>query len=381
LDIKLKNKRFYKYWLLSLAEVAAAALLTYMILVISNKILVYLYLNTKIQLINYIFKFWRIINANMLGNVSYIIIEILLFVGLYLLITYRKAKSLAAIIDQTEIMANGDLERQIEVNAKKDIKNLAENINNISRQLKEITVEERKAQQTKNDLITNVSHDLRTPLTSIMGYLEIIDTDKYKDEVKLRYYANIAFEKAKALNLLINDLFELTKMQNNTIKLDKADINLVELLGQVVAYFEYQFKSANMQSRINFSEDRLIINADAGKLVRAFENLLSNAIKYGQDGSYVDVTTKFEENMAVVQVINYGQSISSIDLPYIFDRFYRVEKSRNSNIGGSGLGLAITKNIIELHHGTISAYSNDNRTIFDIKLPVKLEFDMNFNYK
>ncbi|MFL0266854.1 sensor histidine kinase [Candidatus Clostridium radicumherbarum] len=373
----MKNKRFYKYWLSSLAEVAAAALLTYIILLTSNKVLVYLYLNTKIQLINYIFKFWRIINANMLGNVSYILIEIFLFVGLYLLITYRKTKSLEAIIDQTEIMANGDLDRLIEVNARGDIKNLAENINNISRQLKEITVEERKAQQTKNDLITNVSHDLRTPLTSIMGYLEIIDNDKYKDEVKLRYYANIAFEKAKALNLLINDLFELTKMQNNTIKLDKADINLVELLGQVVAYFEYQFKNANMQSRINFSEDRLIVNADAGKLVRAFENLLSNAIKYSQDGFYVDVTTKLEENMAVVQVINYGQSISSIDLPYIFDRFYRVEKSRNSNIGGSGLGLAITKNIVELHHGTISAYSNDNRTIFEIKLPVKLEFDMN----
>ena len=98
---------------------------------------------------------------------------------------------------------------------------------------------------------------------------------------------------------------------------------------------------------------------------------MSNAIKYGRDGFYVDVTTKMEENMAVVQVINYGQSISAIDLPYIFDRFYRVEKSRNSDIGGSGLGLAITKNIIELHEGTIKAYSDDNRTIFEVRLPVK----------
>jgi len=367
LDIKLKNKRFYKYWLSSLADVAAAGLLTYIIWVI----LYYLYIKTQIQLINYIFKFGKIIEDNMFGDADYIIIKVLLFVGLYFLITYRKAKSLAAIIDQTEIIANGDLDRLIEVNAKGDIKNLAENINNISMQLKEITVEERKAQQTKNDLITNVSHDLRTPLTSIMGYLEIIDTDKYEDEVKLRYYANIAFEKAKALNLLINDLFELTKMQNDTINLDKNDINLVELLGQVVAYFEYQFKNANMQSRINFSEDKLIVNADAGKLVRAFENLLSNAIKYGRDGFYIDVMTKIEENMAVVQVVNYGQSISSIDLPYIFDRFYRVEKSRNSDIGGSGLGLAITKNIIELHQGTIVAYSDEKRTIFEVRLPVK----------
>ena len=369
--IKLKNKRFYKYWLSSLSDVLGAAVLTYVILYISSKILIYLYMNTKIQLINYIFKFWRIINYDILGNYAHLIIETALFAGLYLLITYRKSESLAAIIDETEIMASGDLDRLIEVKSKGDIKNLVENINNISKQLKERTIEERKAQQTKNDLITNVSHDLRTPLTSIIGYLEIIDNDKYKDEVRLRYYVSIAFEKAKALNVLINDLFELTKMQNNTINLYKADINLVELLGQIVAGFEYQFKHADMQSRLDFSEDKLIVNADAGKLVRAFENLLSNAIKYGKDGFYVDVTTKLEENVAVVQVINYGQAIPSIDLPHIFDRFYRVEKSRSSDIGGSGLGLSITKNIIELHDGKISAYSNNDKTIFEVKLPVK----------
>ncbi len=118
-------------------------------------------------------------------------------------------------------------------------------------------------------------------------------------------------------------------------------------------------------------KDKLIVNADAGKLVRAFENLLSNAIKYGKDGYYVDVVTKLEENMAVIQIINYGQSIPTVDLPYIFDRFYRVEKSRNNKIGGSGLGLAITKNIIELHQGTISAYSDNDSTIFEVKLPAK----------
>ena len=204
-----------------------------------------------------------------------------------------------------------------------------------------------------------------------MGYLEIIDNDKYGDEVRLRYYANIAYEKSKSLNLLINDLFEFTKMQNNTINLEKNQINLVELLSQIVMYFEWQFKKSNMEARVDFSEDKLIVNADGGKLVRAFENLLSNAIKYGEDGHYVDIITKVEDEMAIVQIINYGQSIPEVDLPYIFDRFYRVEKSRNSNIGGSGLGLSITKSIIELHDGTISAYSDDYKTIFEVKLPIK----------
>ena len=334
----MKNKRVYKQLEIKLIDIAISAILTYFIVIIIK------------------------------GS---IIVALGLFTIFYLLIkTYRRNKSLENIINETEIMANGDLDRLINVEEEGDIKRLADNINSISKQLKDRTIEERKAQQTKTDLITNVSHDLRTPLTSIMGYLEIIDSDKYEDEVRLRYYANIAYEKSKSLNLLINDLFELTKMQNNTVNLDKKKINLVELLGQVVAYFECQFKNSDMESRVDFSEDKLIVKADAEKLVRAFENLLSNAIKYGKEGRYIDVITKLEDNMAVIQVINYGKFISSVDLPHIFDRFYRVEKSRNSDIGGSGLGLAITKNIIELHEGTIEAYSDNSKTIFEVRLPV-----------
>lgn len=367
----MRNKRFYKHWFLPLVDILIAGLLTYIIYAVCKKVVYEFYYMPQNGISSLMWDFWVNIRYRLFGTNAKFIMGILVFVVMYLVITYRKTRSLVAIIDETEIMASGDLNRLIEIKTSGDIRNLVKNINSISKQLKDVTLEERRAQNTKNDLITNVSHDLRTPLTSIMGYLEVIDTDKYKDEVELRYYANIAYEKAKSLSLLINDLFELTKMQNSTINLDKSDINLVELVGQVVAYFEYQFKSANMKSRINFSNDKLIVNADAEKLVRAFENLLSNAIKYGKDGFYVDVTTKIEEEMAVVQVINYGQSISAIDLPYIFDRFYRVEKSRNSNIGGSGLGLAITKNIIELHKGSISAYSDEERTIFEVRIPVK----------
>lgn len=351
-------------------DILIALLLTYIPLVTIKKILNYLYMNNKSDFVYYLWDLWRTIKYGIFGGYINIVIGLVIFFTTYLLITYRKTKSLVDIINETEIMANGDLDRVIQVNAKGDINTLAKNINSISKQLKDITISERNSQKTKNDLITNVSHDLRTPLTSIMGYLELVDTDQYKDEVTLRYYVSIAYEKCKGLNLLINDLFELTKMQNNTINLDKTHINVVDLLGQVVAYFEYQFKNANMEARISFSKDRLLINGDGGKLVRAIENLLSNAIKYGKDGHYVDITTKFEESMAVVQVINYGESIPSIDLPYIFDRFYRVEKSRSSDIGGSGLGLAITKNIIELHGGTIWAFSGENRTVFEVRLPV-----------
>lgn len=366
----MKNKRVLKFWLKSIGDLLISALLTYLVAIAAREVIILLYRYTNIRLINVMLDFWYILKYENIGQYIYLVVIIALFLATNYAITYNKNKSIVTIIEDTEIMAKGDLEKLIEVNAEGDMKNLANNINNISAQLKDIMLEERRAQKTKNDLITNVSHDLRTPLTSIIGYLELIDSDKYKDEVELRYYINIAYEKSKGLSLLINDLFELTKMQNSTITLEKSQINLVDLLGQLVAYFKYEFEKANMESRIDFSDDRLIVYGDARKLVRAFENLLSNSIKYGKDGHYIDVITRIENSMAVVQIVNYGEEIPSIDLPYIFDRFYRVEKSRNREIGGSGLGLAITKNIIELHNGSISASSNDNKTIFEVRLPL-----------
>lgn len=305
---------------------------------------------------------------NYIGDLIYIILILLISIPIYIIFMKKKIESISEIINTTNIMANGDLNQTIQVVSKDEVGQLGNNINSIVSQLRNITIEERRAQQTKADLITNVSHDLRTPLTSIIGYLGLIEDDRYKDEVELRYYTTIAYEKSKSLSILINDLFELTKMQNNTINLDKIDINLVELLGQIAEQFKYEFKQNNIKERIDFSEDKLIINADANKLVRVFENLISNGIKYGKDGGYIDIVTRKQDNMAIVQIINYGEQIPSSDLPHIFERFYRVEKSRNRNDGGSGLGLAIAKNIVELHEGNIKVESNSSRTIFEVRL-------------
>ena len=159
-------------------------------------------------------------------------------------------------------------------------------------------------------------------------------------------------------------------MQNGVVVLRTSKVNLVELLGQIVSEFQYQIKCNEMESRVRFSDDKLVVNGDSDKLVRAFENLITNSIKYGKEGYYIDIVTKKIGNFALVQVINYGEEILEEDIKYIFDRFYRVDKSRNSEEGGSGLGLSITKNIIELHKGTISALSDSEKTVFEIKLPI-----------
>lgn len=366
----MKNKRrIFKYIIISALEFLISVILSLATFWILYKVTYDLYINYRTPILNVVIKALFRLNDNFFAGNIYGIIGILIFLSIYSLITYKKYRNVSLLVDNVEEMSKGNLDKKIEIKSRGDIDQVAQNINSIVEQLKDITVEERKAQQTKTDLITNVSHDLRTPLTSVIGYLNLIEEGRYKDEVELMYYVDIAYEKSLNLNILINDLFELTKMQNRVVNFNKVELNLVELIGQLISQFEIQFRQENMNCRIDFSVDKLILNADPIKLVRAFENLITNAMRYGKDGHYVDIKVFTENEMAVVQVINYGEPIPVLDLPHIFDRFYRVEKSRNTFKGGSGLGLAITKNIIEAHDGRICAISNNKSTIFEVKIP------------
>ena len=368
----MKNKKALYYAVLPIAYFILSLIcvsVTFVVLKISLDIYYRYnsqYGGTLIDAINFFMLFKA--QSGLDRNLNYVIIAICTFIVYYLFMR-KTYVGLAKIVDATNQMAAGDLDKTIDIDCKGDTKILGDNINIISRLLKDVTVQERKAQQTKADLITNVSHDLRTPLTSIKGYLGLINEDNYRDEVQLRYYVDIAYEKSKELEVLINDLFELTKVQNNSIILDKMEINLVELLNQIIFQFGYQFESEKIKERSFFSEDKLIISADPNKLVRAFQNLINNGLKYGT-GEFLDIYAYKKNEYAVVDVISYGNPIPSVELPYIFDRFYRVEKSRNKNDGGSGLGLAITKSIVTLHGGIITAQSDGEKTIFKVMLPL-----------
>ncbi|MBU3127572.1 sensor histidine kinase [Clostridium tagluense] len=307
-------------------------------------------------------------------SINFINVAIALWIIIFLIyshsLLYKKLKYFVEVDEHMKAIAAGRIDKKIPEQSKAELGKIAKNMNEIINKLNKSIEEERRAEQTKYELITNVSHDLRTPLTSILGYLELIDKDKYEDEVRLRYYVSIAYEKSKRLNTLIDDLFQYTIMRNSTLKLNKELINVIELLNQVVLEFNPQFRKKNIECRTYFSEDKLLIVADAVKVARAFENLISNGMNYGSGTEYIDICTREENNSAVIEVINYGEPIPSIDVPFIFERFYRVEKSRSEFAGGSGLGLAITKSIIELHEGEIFVESNYERTIFIIKLPL-----------
>ncbi|MGG4103824.1 ATP-binding protein [Paenibacillus lautus] len=264
-------------------------------------------------------------------------------------------------------IAKGNFDTDIPVQSGSQLGEVAESINQMSRQLHQSILEERNAEKTKNDLITGVSHDLRTPLTSILGFLEVIEEDRYQDEVELRYYVNIAYEKAQNLKKLIDDLFEYTRI-NNGLPLDIQKIDMAQFIRQLIEEFVPALEKSGMECKLA-AEEGLIILADGAQLVRAYENLITNAIRYGDSGKKIDIAVRSDGNQVSISFTNYGDPIPERDLPFIFDRFYRVETSRSKQTGGTGLGLAITKSIVEIQGGEIRVRSDQQRTTFETRFP------------
>ncbi|HZG86810.1 HAMP domain-containing sensor histidine kinase [Paenibacillus sp.] len=300
-----------------------------------------------------------------------VLVLLFYFVAILVWFQWRRYRYYGEMIASVRRIAEGRFDVEVPVKQADDFGVLAADINSLIARLRASMEEERLAEQTKNELITNVSHDLRTPLTSILGYLGLIDDDKYRDEVELRYYVQIAYAKAKRLHALIDDLFEYTRMRHGGLPLRSATFNVAELLGELLAQHRLQLERAGVEGTLSVPEAPAFVVGDPDKLVRVFENLLTNAIRYGSDGKRVDVAVRSEGDEAVVDVVNYGEPIPAADLPYIFDRFYRADKSRTAaaDAGGSGLGLAIAKSIVEKHGGSIAAFSDARSTMFRVRLP------------
>ncbi|WP_430124621.1 sensor histidine kinase [Paenibacillus solani] len=283
----------------------------------------------------------------------------------------RMTEQLNAYLDEIthglREIAKGNFDTEIPVHSGSQLGEVAESINQMSRQLHQSILEERNAEKTKNDLITGVSHDLRTPLTSILGFLEVIEEDRYQDEVELRYYVNIAYEKAQNLKKLIDDLFEYTRI-NNGLPLQIQEIDMAQFIRQLIEETVPILEKNRIACNLS-AEEGLVIQADGAQLVRAYENLISNAIRYGGSGKRIDIAVRRDGDQVSISFTNYGDPIPERDLPFIFDRFYRVEGSRSKQTGGTGLGLAITKSIVEVQGGEIRVRSDRHRTTFETRFP------------
>lgn len=298
-------------------------------------------------------------------------LSVIIFISLFMIITNKKMKYVEEIELGLRVIQNGNLSYRIEEKGNDEIRNLARNINNMAKEINNRIENERNSEKTKSELITNVSHDLRTPLTSVMGYIGLVKDGKYESEETMREYLSIAFNKSNQLKNLIDDLFEYTKLNNNGVVLETERVNIVGLLSQIAEEYIYVLEDNNLEIETDFRSTQNILELDPSKIVRVFENLLMNAIKYSLKPGKINLSTYEKNGSLFVKITNKGESISKEKLSKLFDRFYRVDEARNSNINGSGLGLAISKNIVELHNGEIWADSKDNHISFYVR------FDMN----
>lgn len=301
------------------------------------------------------------------------LINVLFFVGIVLsiwFIGHRYIHYFVKIEKDLGQMAGGELSQRIEVKENHELGQLARQVNQLIERLENTVHEERIAEQSKTELITNVSHDLRTPLTSIMGYLDLIERDQYKDEVTLRYFTDIAYDKTKQMNSMVNDLFEYIRTKNPKLMLNKDYIDLKEVIKQIASHFHLQMEEAKLSFRMDLPDQEVKQYVDGEKFSRVLENIIGNAIKYGADAPFIDITLHQGTKETEMEIRNYGEPIAQSEIPFIFERFYRVDQSRSKDTGGSGLGLAIAKNIVELHEGEIRVTSDLEGTAFSITLPI-----------
>ena len=226
----------------------------------------------------------------------------------------------------------------------------------------------KEAEQRKNDLIIYLAHDLKTPLTSVIGYLTLLRDEPHISQELRAKYTDIALDKAERLEDLINEFFDITRFNLTTLTLDEETVNLTLMLEQIMFEFNPVLMEKDLTWNAELVQD-VHIHCDPNKLKRVFDNLFRNAVNYSYNGTSISVSLVIENNFTVIQVKNHGKTIPPEKLSHIFEQFFRLDSSRASVTGGAGLGLAIAKEIVDLHGGTITAESVDEIISFTVRLP------------
>lgn len=302
-----------------------------------------------------------------------LLVGLLFFISGFLILTKTKMDYIQELYNTVKIMTTGNLKYKAPVKGHDELSHLAQSINVMAKEINQRIEEERKLEKAKQELITNVSHDLRTPLTSIIGYLGLAMDDNISKEKK-NDYIQIAYNKSESLKVLISELFEYTKLQSPENKPILTLVNLGDLLDQLVEEMIPMAEDRGLEIKKSFAEKSVFVSVEPQQIVRVFENLISNAIKYTYGSQPIEVSLEEvdDEGFTTIMVKNAIEDISEEDTAKMFERFYRLEKSRSSETGGSGLGLAITESIVHSHEGEIFAKKEgENTLVVVVKLPGK----------
>ena len=300
--------------------------------------------------------------------VAVIFVVFLVLIFMYVYGRIKEAKTISSLNDMIQNYRKHDLEMEIA---------FPKNCREIGAQMLQMKTDMQRQEQIlkeesqrKSDLITYLAHDLKTPLTSVMGYLSLLDEAPDMPEAQKEKYIHIALTKAERLENLIAQFFEITQFNLHHMVLEKEHLDLAYMLMQMAEEF-YPVLSAHGNTVDLQVDETLAVYGDGDKLARVFNNILKNAVAYSYESSVIVIHGYFEQGMAVISFENHGKTIPKQKLDLIFEKFFRLDEARRSNTGGAGLGLAIAREIVELHKGSISAKSQEEKTTFQVRLPVE----------
>ncbi|MBQ3584813.1 MAG: HAMP domain-containing histidine kinase [Lachnospiraceae bacterium] len=304
-------------------------------------------------------------------QLKYMLIEMLIAVTLVVLVTgiilavwihQSVMRPLNKLTVATKKIAEGDLNFTLERTGNDEFGDLCEDFENMRRRLKESAEERIHEDEENKEMISNISHDLKTPITAIRGYVEGIMDGVADTPEKMEKYIRTIYNKANDMDKLIGELTVYSKIDTNRIPYNFKKVNVDEYFADCAEEISVELEAKNIRlNYFNYVDKSTIIIADPEQLKRVINNIVSNSVKYiGNKQGALNIRINDENDFIHVEIEDNGKGISQRDLPYIFDRFYRTDASRNSNQGGSGIGLAIVKKIIEVHGGKIWATSKEN---------------------
>ncbi|MDZ5471454.1 HAMP domain-containing sensor histidine kinase [Bacillus sp. 31A1R] len=355
---KFRNKLILKL----LGVVAISFFVSYSVLVLNAQLVLYLlnidYLNAESV------AHFNLVNLFMFSTV------IFTFIAVFLLMVRKKIIYLKVISESVNQIANGKLGLTIKVEGKDELTQLVENINFMSKELESKFEHERHLEATKNELITNVSHDLRTPLTSIIGYLDLLRNKQYESMKQLEDYVETIYTKSLRLKFLIDELFEYTRLTDPDLKLNLKGMDLAGLLEQIVGEYTPIFEREQLSLNKSITEKNIPVLVDVEKLVRVYENLFMNAIRYSLKPSKLNISLETNDEIAVFKISNRVETPPMEDVNQLFGRFFTGDKSRSGE-RGTGLGLAISKRIVELHQGIMLVEYKEGWMTFMVELPTQ----------
>lgn len=312
---------------------------------------------------------------NNMNTLNYILIFLIVIFIMLFVSFFKKLNHICKVLDE---VSGGNLNQRIRLqNNIKFLSTLSIKVNSVIEEFQKVYEKNKRNEESRKRMISNMSHDLRTPLTSMLGYMELIlddNTTDVKELSKREEYLKIVYDKGNYLYNLIEEFFELSKLDSNDINLEIKEINVSEIIRQNIVGFFYEIKKLNIQPKINLPEDDVYALGDERALNRILTNLINNSIKHGLQGTIIGISLINQKDKISVEVYDNGAGIPENEINYIFDRLYTVEKSRRINTRSSGIGLAIVKRLVKALNGTISVSSIPfKKTVFTVTLPRNLD--------